>query len=80
VPYRRPDLTAAGSDLDADVELRQCVAALPARQREVTVWFYYVDLPVDVIADILGITVGTVKSTLSDARAALARLLREDQT
>lgn len=78
VPHQPPELTAASSDVNADHELREHVAALPPRQREVTVWFYYVDLPVDVIADILGITTGTVKSTLSDARAALARLLGED--
>jgi RNA polymerase sigma factor (sigma-70 family) len=75
--HQRPEIPSSGSDTGADDEVRRRVAALPPRQREVIVWFYYVDLPVEVIAEILGISSGTVKSTLSDARSALARVLGE---
>src|SRR6185437_5930522 len=56
VPHQIPELSTASTDVNADHELREHVAALPPRQREVTVWFYYVDLPDDIIAYILGIT------------------------
>ena len=49
------------------------VCALPRRQRAVIVLRYYEDLSEREIADVLGCAVGTVKSTASDAMAALRR-------
>jgi RNA polymerase sigma factor (sigma-70 family) len=68
---------AGSSAAPADVDLRAGVQALPRRQKEVVVLYYYADLSVDETAQILGIAVGTVKSTLADARRLLARTLGE---
>ena len=53
-------------------DLRDALATLPASHREVVVLHYYADLPVDEVAAVLGVPVGTVKSRLSRARATLA--------
>ena len=53
--------------------VRAAVAALPARQREVTVLHYYLRLPVAEIATLLGISPGAVKNALHNARQALGR-------
>jgi RNA polymerase sigma-70 factor (sigma-E family) len=49
----------------------EAVRALPARQREAVVLRYYADLSERDVAQALGCTLGTVKSQLSKARAAL---------
>ena len=53
-------------------DLRDALATLPRSYREVVVLHYLADLPVDEIAGLLEVPVGTVKSRLSRARAALA--------
>jgi RNA polymerase sigma-70 factor (ECF subfamily) len=53
-------------------DLRDALAALPRAYREVVVLHYLADLPVDEVAGVLEIPVGTVKSRLSRARSALA--------
>jgi RNA polymerase sigma-70 factor (sigma-E family) len=59
---------------DAPVVLA-AIAALPQRQREAVVLRYYQDLAEADIAQVLGCSVGTVKSQLSKARATLAGAL-----
>jgi RNA polymerase sigma-70 factor (sigma-E family) len=59
---------------DAMVVL-EAVRGLPRRQRETVLLFYYEDLSEADVAATLGCSVGTVKSQLSRARAALARAL-----
>lgn len=54
------------------------VAGLPGRTREVLALRYYQDLPEHEIAAILGVSRGTVSSTLSRALAALASELKEE--
>jgi RNA polymerase sigma-70 factor (ECF subfamily) len=56
-----------------DVEF--AVAKLPARQRLAVDCFYFVGLSVAETAVVMGCAEGTVKSTLSDARARLQRIL-----
>jgi RNA polymerase sigma-70 factor (ECF subfamily) len=51
------------------------VRALPRRQAQVVALRYLEDRSISEIADVLGIAEGTVKATLSHARAALARSL-----
>ena len=71
------DHPAAAVDLDRDIDLRAAVRRLPDRQRKAAVLFYYVDLPVNEIAALMGCSAGRVKSTLSDAGRRLANLLKE---
>lgn len=58
-----------------DPQLWEAVRALPERQRQVIVLRYVSDLPEAEIATALGVTRGTVASTLSDARRRLAAVL-----
>jgi RNA polymerase sigma-70 factor (ECF subfamily) len=68
---------AAGGDVTADLDLRQAISALSARQRQAVLLVYYVDLSVAEAARTMNCSKGTVKSTLSDARARLAQLLED---
>ena len=58
-------------------EILAAVTALPRRQREVLVLRYYLDEPEAVIAELLGISGSTVRSTAHRALAALGTRLRE---
>jgi DNA-directed RNA polymerase specialized sigma24 family protein len=62
-----------GRDVDIDRALRR----LSPRQRATVVLHYFFDLPVAEVGQVLGCSAGTVKSTLSDARAKLRRDLGE---
>jgi RNA polymerase sigma-70 factor (ECF subfamily) len=55
------------------------VCRLPSPLRDVVVLHYYADLPVAEIALVLRRPAGTVKSRLSDARAALALALKDSR-
>ncbi|WP_246005274.1 SigE family RNA polymerase sigma factor [[Actinomadura] parvosata] len=55
------------------------VRALPRRQREVLVLRFYLDLSEAEIAQVLGISRGTVKSTASRALKTLATELQEER-
>jgi RNA polymerase sigma-70 factor (ECF subfamily) len=54
-------------------DVAAAVARLPPGQRVAVVLHYFDDLPLDAVARLCGISVGTVKSQLSDARQTLAR-------
>ena len=56
----------------ADHGVRDAVARLPRAERDVVVLFYFADLPVERVAEILGKPPGTVKWLLSAAREHLA--------
>jgi RNA polymerase sigma-70 factor (ECF subfamily) len=56
-------------------DLRAAIAGLSRQYREVIVLHYLADLPVEEVATLLGVPVGTVKSRLSRGRAALAERL-----
>ncbi|MFK3984576.1 RNA polymerase sigma factor [Micromonospora sp. NPDC050397] len=56
-------------------DLREAMADLPVGYREVLVLHYFADLPVDEVAEVLGVAVGTVKSRLHRGRAAIAARL-----
>jgi len=56
-------------------DLRDALAGLARPFREAVVLHYLADLPVDEVAEVLGVPVGTVKSRLSRGRAALAATL-----
>ncbi|MBI4728319.1 MAG: sigma-70 family RNA polymerase sigma factor [Acidobacteria bacterium] len=67
------DGAARASDL---VDLRRALRALPRRQLEATVLRYFLDLDVVEVAAALGVTEGTVKTSLHRARRSLAAALR----
>lgn len=58
--------------------LRDALAALPGRDREVIALCLIEELSMDAAAAALGIPVGTVKSRLSRARSRLAQALGQD--
>jgi len=60
-------------------DVRALVAALPERQRLVLFLRYYADLDYREIAEILGVTVGTVSASLHAARASLRRALESEE-
>ena len=67
---RRVDDQAADHD-----EVWQALNRLPERQRAAVVLRYYEDLPEAEVADILGVSVGTVKSQVSRGLDRLQKLL-----
>lgn len=74
--------TTDGPDVALRADLVRALTALPRQQRAVVVLTYFEDLPHPRTADVLGISVGTVKSTLARALAKLriSPLLEGDQT
>jgi RNA polymerase sigma-70 factor, ECF subfamily len=60
---------------EESLDVSRALAALPFNQRQVVVLHHLLDLPVDQVAAELGVPVGTVKSRLARARAALLPLL-----
>lgn len=64
---------------DRDPTLIAALEALPPRQRQVVFLRYFADLTHAQVAEMLGISAGTVSALLHQARTALARRLeRED--
>lgn len=68
-------LVPANPTVHEHAEVWAAVAVLPTRQRTAVVLRYVADLPEAEIAAAMGVSRGTVASTLSDARRALAGLL-----
>ena len=68
-----PEVPTVSPDGEDRLLLWPHVRALPPRQRAVVVLRYYEDLSEREIADVLGCSPGTVKSTASDALDALRK-------
>jgi RNA polymerase sigma-70 factor (sigma-E family) len=74
-------VSSAEAAVMAEQDRRLVLAAvrrLPVRMREVLALRYYLDLPYEEIAAVLGVSKGTVSSTMSRALAALGRDLKEE--
>jgi RNA polymerase sigma-70 factor (sigma-E family) len=73
-----PDRAVPGDGIhhDAD-ELRRALLSLPARQRAVVVLRHYEDLSERAVAQVLGCSVGTVKSQHSRALEKLRQILEQ---
>lgn len=69
------DRAASGADADARIDVEQALTNLAERQRLAVDCYYFADLSVADTAAVMGCSEGTVKSTLSDARARLRFLL-----
>jgi RNA polymerase sigma factor (sigma-70 family) len=78
---RRPEPAAPTGhevDLDAALDVRRAIQALPRRQQEAVVLHYLLGFPIGQAADAMGCRPGTVKAHLSRARAALAPSLEPE--
>ncbi|MBA2641686.1 MAG: RNA polymerase sigma factor [Actinobacteria bacterium] len=71
---REPE--APAPDEDSAAEIREALAVLPDRFRQVLLLRYVLHLSEDEVASALGVRVGTVKSRSARARKALEELLR----
>ena len=65
-----------GADIPAVMDVRAALRSLPLRRRECVVLRYAFDVPEREVAEILGISVGTVKSQASRGAAQLAQFLK----
>ncbi|MER5354990.1 SigE family RNA polymerase sigma factor [Kitasatospora sp. NPDC002551] len=74
-----PEKAVAALDVDASVDLRRALAALPPRQRATVVLRYYCDLTVEQTAAALECSTGNVKSQSSRGLDALRRSLDQWQ-
>lgn len=64
---------------DGDPEFWAAIRSLPRRQAQVVALFYLEDRSIAEIAEILDVTLGTVKRHLHDGRRSLARRLRSGE-
>lgn len=71
------DVAAVDRDVNTSLDLSHVIEQLPQRQREAVALFYYLDLSTVECAQVMGCAEGTVKSTLSDARRSLGKMLGE---
>ena len=68
-------LAAPQSDCEERMSLWSAVMRLPEEQKAVVTLFYYEDLPIRAISEVLGVTQGTVKTRLSRDRGRLRQML-----
>lgn len=64
-----------GRDVPREVDTVAALGRLPFRQREAVVLFYWNDLPVAAIADLMAISESAVRAHLTHARTALRKTL-----
>jgi RNA polymerase sigma-70 factor (sigma-E family) len=74
-----PESPTAPSMSDDRIVLLAALAAVPPRQRACLVLRYYDDLSIEATAEVLGCSVGTVKSNTSRGLEALRRLLGDQE-
>jgi RNA polymerase sigma-70 factor (sigma-E family) len=79
VTFQRPAVSAESSVLSNEErhEVMESIRRLPARQREVVVLRFYLDLADDEIAQVMGVRPSTVRSAAARALEALGRALKE---
>ena len=78
-PDPMPSAEAGALAAQGGAELLAAVRHLPARQREALVLRYYLDLSEAQTAEVMGVSVGTVKSHTARALVALRRHLGEER-
>lgn len=67
------------SNIENKIDVNRALKAIDNDLRIVTVLYYYDDISIKDISDILGIPTGTVKSKLSRAREKLYELLKQEE-
>ena len=67
------------SSIENKIDVNMALRAIDNDLRIVTILYYYDDISVKDISDILGIPAGTVKSKLSRAREKLYELLKQEE-
>jgi RNA polymerase sigma-70 factor (ECF subfamily) len=72
---RIPESSGGAAPSEEHVDVTRALETLPRRQREVAVLRYLLEMSTAEVAATLGITEGTVKSSLARARAHLAETL-----
>ena len=75
-PYEE---TTTHANIVEKMDLERALKSIDNDLRVVTVLYYYDDISVKDISDILGIPAGTVKSKLSRAREKLYEILKQDE-
>jgi RNA polymerase sigma-70 factor (sigma-E family) len=78
-PHEAPNVSAESSAVLGEdrLQVRRALRALPTRTRAVLVLRYYLDLPFAEIAETLGISESTARSTASRGLAVLTQKLKE---
>ena len=76
--HQTRDLAAPPQRIDEELSLWEHIKSLPDTLRAPVVLFYYEDLPVREIADILSLSPGAVKTRLSRARVLLRTRLEKE--
>ena len=77
---RRPVVQPAGGQPEPDLrddhmDLVAALRRLPGRQKQAVILFYIADYPVSVVADLMDVSQGAVKTHLSRARETLKQSL-----
>lgn len=73
-----PDYTIQNhSSIDAGIDITTCLKSLNEKERTIIILFYLEDQPINKIAKITNLPVGSIKSYLSRARKKMATLFIE---
>ena len=78
-PAPAPDPEAVASRSESGRALRQALAALPSRQREVLHLVFYQDLTVQEASRILGVSLGTARTHFARGKAQLRQMLAREE-
>lgn len=74
---KKPDMIQP--TIEEESYLGHCLLSLPLKYREVLILYYYKDVSQDAIADLLSISVNTVKTRMVRGREKLKKLLKEEE-
>jgi RNA polymerase sigma factor (sigma-70 family) len=78
-PAPAPDSEAAASGSESSRDLRQALAELPTRQREVLHLVFYQDLTVEEASRVLKISLGTARTHFARGKAQLRERLSQQE-